>query len=658
MSRAHRACAALLVVWGLVSCHEGPTDPLTRVQTLQPVDSALQVKAGTEALVKVLVLDASGNPVAGVSVNWEASSGYLARTTTPSDANGVAVNKWTALGELGAVQITASVGALQPLKFPVEVVPGFATKLDILADSVNFTAQAQTRVVRVVGFDEYGHQISLGTAVLQRNASYASAVATTPVGDTAVMVLTSGYGAHRGTLVLTTSDGRARDSVLVVLNPVLAGIQQISGLDSATGLVVGERTQLQVTGIDSLGHAIANVDVTTAGLQLSTSDANVATTASDGSVTAVAPGRVTIDAMAGGVAYRVPVTVYPMFDVGTQTAGVELLNPNAYSQTPLGQYLTDAGRFYDLSSYVGAGAPPHPVFAVLQAHAANGAAAWTRSYPTSYVEVVVDPASGVAYLADHLRVIHAIDATGNDRWSFDYSAISTGGCWLAGWKDGVAAACGTHVFALDGNGSLAWSATVADTVRQVISTPALTVVRMNGSVAAIADDGSIAWTKTSSPTDMIADASSTVYLLENGVRAIDVSGVERWHSPGALGDCILATAERLVVCRNISVITALDPGDGHVRWTATSPTSFGSMAAISGDRILVSGAYMFALDARTGAVLGRSLNRLDEYYVAVGNGAMAVTSTSFGRVFSTSFAPGSEWAQRSGNAGHGRRVTP
>ena len=125
VSRALRSCAALLLVAAVAtSCHEGPTDPLTRVQRLQPVDSALQVKAGTQSLVKVLVLDASGDPVAGVSVNWEASSGYLARTATSSDANGVAVNEWTALGELGAVQITASVGAVQPLKFPVEVVPG------------------------------------------------------------------------------------------------------------------------------------------------------------------------------------------------------------------------------------------------------------------------------------------------------------------------------------------------------------------------------------------------------------------------------------------------------------------------------------------------------------------------------------------------------
>jgi hypothetical protein len=95
-----------------------------------------------------------------------------------------------------------------------------------------------------------------------------------------------------------------------------------------------------------------------------------------------------------------------------------------------------------------------------------------------------------------------------------------------------------------------------------------------------------------------------------------------------------------------------------VRWTISSPASFGTMAAISGDRLLVSGAFLFAFDARTGAVLGRSFGRLDEYYLSVGHGVMAATSVDFAQVFSTSFSPGSEWAQNAGDAGHGNRVTP
>lgn len=617
----------------------------------------MQVKAGTQALVKVRVLDGGGSPVAGVTVRWEAGSGSLAAVSTTSDAEGTAVNKWTAEGALGEAAITASVGTLQPLTLVVQVVPGDVTKLDILADSVMFTAQRQQRIVRVVAFDKYDHPVSPGADIVQLNAGWAAVWSATPVGDTTVVALGSGFGTHRWYFVMGTSDGRARDSVLVVLAPVVVRTE-ISGLDSANGLAVGERATPTVTGIDSSGMTVVDVDSVRSQLQHSTSDANVATVSSDGTVTAIAPGKVTIDATAPGVTYRVPLTVYRVFDVGTQTSVVALHDPLAYSQTPLGHYLTDAGTLYDLSHYVGAGAPPHPEGVVLRATAAGGTVSWTRTYPTSYVDVVADPASGTAYLADHLHVIHAIDPAGTDRWSFDYGTIDTGMCRLAGWKDGVAAACGTHAFALNGDRSLAWSATVSDTVRQIISTPTMAVLRTKDSVTAIGDNGKVVWQRLSSAGDMIADASGTVYLVGNGVRAIDVAGVERWYNGTALAGCVLATSDKLVVCRNNSVITALDRSDGHVRWSATAPATFGNMAAISGDRILVTGTFLFALDARTGSVLGRTLNPVGEYDLTVGNGVMAATSFSSALVFHTSFTPGSEWAQTFGNAGHGRRVTP
>jgi len=658
VSLTRRMCSMLLVTGVLASCHDGPTDPLSRVRTLQPVDSALTVMAGAQTVVKVLVLDAGGTPVAGASVNWEASSGWFSKKTTPSNADGVAVNVWTSEGALGAVMVSASSGTAAPLQLPISVVGGYATTLKVLTDSVTFTAQGQPRLVRVVGFDAFGHPATLSPDKLGGYSAFASVVGKYVSGDTAFVEITSGYGTHRGYATVTSQDRGASAQVLLVMDPVLVGIREISGLDSVNGLAVGERAPLSVTGIDSLGHSILNANIVTAGLQLSTSDAGIATVSSDGSVTAVAPGQVTIGATAGAVSYQVPLTVYPLLDIGTQTALIELHDSNAYFQTPLSQHLTDAGVLYDLSYYVGAGALPHPETVVLRATAAGGKVSWSRSYSASYADAIADPASGIAYMTDNAHTIHAIDPTGTDRWAFDYGAISTAGCRLAGWNDGVAAACATHVFALNGDGSLAWTTAVADTAQQIISAPSLTIVRTKGSVTAIAADGSIAWSRASGATDMIADASSTIYVMDNGVRAVDPSGGERWYNAAPLADCILATSDRYVVCRNNSAITALDRSDGHVLWSATAPTSFGSMAAVSGDRILVSNAFMFALDARSGAVLGRSLNRVDETSIVVGNGVMAATSFSYGRVFKTSFTPGSEWAQHFGNAGHGNRVSP
>jgi hypothetical protein len=650
--------AALLAASLFTACnHDGPTDPLSRVQQLQSVDNAPQLRAGTQYMLRVRTIDADGNPVAGATVEWTATAGKLVPQKSRSSTDGVAAKRWTAPAELGDVTVTATAGTVT-LQIAIEVVPGAATKLDILEDSVRFTAQVQKRIVHVVGWDQYGHPAALQTD--RPNASSTVAVVTdlTSIGDTAYVELTSDYGTHMGYAYVTAASGIGRDSVRIVSQPVVVGIQAIAGLDSANGLAVGERAQLTVTGVDSLGHPVANVDIAAAGLQLSSSRPDIASTSSDGVVTAVAPGAVTIDAAAGGVTYHVPVTVYPVFDVGTRMSSVALFNTTAYFHQPLGYSVTDAGTVYDLSHYIGAGAPPHPEAIVLRATAIDGKVSWTRSWSGSYASTVADPASGVVYLADPLHVMHAIDPGGTDRWTFDYGAIDTGYCRLAAWQDGVVAACGTHVFALDGNGSLAWSVTARDTVLQIITTPALAVLRSKSSVSAVDDKGSVSWTVTSTATDMIADANSTIYLVEAGVRAIDVTGVERWHKPTPLAGCVLATADRLVVCRNNSVIAALDRSDGHVTWTTTAPTTFGSMAAISGDRILLSNTFLFALDARTGDILGRSMNRVEEVYVTVGAGVMAVSSFSSAIVFRSSFTPGSEWPQSAGNAGHGNRVSP
>ncbi len=657
MPRARRVCAVVLValVAGIVtSCHEGPTDPSGHVQKLQAADSALQVKAGAQSVIRVLVLDGDGRPVRGVTVNWTAQTGTLASTSTASDAQGVAATKWTAEGELGDIAIMASAGSVAPLKLAVKVVPGDPATLDILVDSVRYTAQWQKRLVRVLGFDKYGHPVTPGTDLVQLNPGWAAVWEATPSGDTTVVALGSGFGRHRWYFVLGTSDGRARDSVLVILDPVIVRTE-ISGLDSTNGLAVGEHAQLTATGIDSSGYTVAlDAGDARAQLQLSTSDANIATVASDGTLTAVAPGSVTIDASAPDIIYRARITVYPIFSAGTQKAGISLEDPQGYVQFPVDQYLTDAGVLYELTSVSSHTA----TYSVLRAHGGDGKVAWTREYQELSTRVAVDPASGVVFMQDDAHRIHAIDPAGTDRWLFDYGSFSTGSCRLAGWRNGVAATCGTSAFALNGDGSLAWSATVSDTAWQIISTPMLAVLRTQTAVTALRDDGSVAWTRLSAATGMIADAASTVYLMERGVHAIDLNGTERWYNATPLAACILAGTERLVVCRDNGIITALDPADGQVRWTTKFPALFGSMAAISGDRILLAGAFLFALDARTGAAIGRSFDRLDEYYISVGQQVMAVTSVNFARVFSTSFTPGSEWAQNGGNAGHGNRVSP
>jgi hypothetical protein len=655
IARARRRCAALLAAAVLASCHESPVDPSTRVNELRPFGSGLQVMAGAQWLVKVLVVDAGGSPVSGVSVTWQTSSGVLAKTVTSSSTEGVASNLWTAPLDPGQQIISASVGSadVQPLQMVVVVTPGPVATLKILADTVHFTAQRQPRTVRVVGRDGHGNPVALGYSELQVSGSWLSAVAMLPSsGDTATVVLTSGDGSHLG-YVWVALDG-VRDSVPLILQPVSTGVQAISGLDSVAGLIVGQHATVQVIGVDSLGHPIPGIDPTASGLQLSSSAPDILSVSNDGRLVGVAAGRAVVTASAGSVSNRVTVPVFTELEVGTRLATFDLA-PGIDQQSEA-RYLSDAGLLYSLHSFWGHNPGPTR----LEAYGKDGRLNWTHTASSNPYLNVLNPASGTMFSADAgTHVIRALGPTGIELWTFDYGSFTTMGCLLAGWGDSVAAWCGSYVLALRGNGSVAWSAPMGGAPWRILTTPTHVVAQSRDSLSAFDANGMVAWTRSVTASEMIADASSNVYLMEQGgVRAIDGNGVDRWFTPTPLGACIIATTDHLVICRDNSLLVALDPADGHVRWSTTIPIPFGCPVAISGDRLLVLGGHLFALDARSGAVIARSAESYDNYLLSVADGFMSMSMPSYAITFSTPFSPGSEWSQASGNAGHGNSVTP
>ena len=652
---ARRASTTLLAAAALASCHESPSDPLTRVQELRPFASELQVRAGTQSTVKVLVVDGGGSPVSGVSVNWQASSGAFARTVTTSSTGGVASNLWTAPADPGEQVISASVGSLdvQPLQMVVVVTGGPVSTLTILADSVHFTAQRQTRTLRVVGRDAHGNPVALANSGLQSWGSWLSSVTVLPsTGDTAIVALTSGDGTHLG-YAWVELDG-IRDSVPLTLQPISTGVQSIVWPDSATGLIIGQRATLQVIGVDSLGHPITGLDPAVAGLVLSSSNPSVVSVSNAGDMTGIAPGQAIISASAGGVSHRVTVPVFPELDVGTPVATFDLAP--GVDQQSAGEYLANTGAFYTLHT----SCCHNPGPTQLQVYDRSGKPSWSQTVPSNPYLNIVNPVTGAVFSTDPgTHVVRALSAAGTELWSFDYSSFTTMGCLLARWDDGVAAWCGSHVLALRGNGSLAWSAPMGGAPWRMLTTPTHVILQSRDSVKAIGAGGTVAWARpVLTPAEMIADAASTVYLMESGVRAIDASGVERWHNSTPLAGCIIATTSHLVICRNNNVLAALDPVDGHQRWSITFPVPFGGPVSISGDRLLVLGGYLFALDAWSGAVLARSATSYGEFILTVADGFMSMSTPTYARTFSTSFTAGSEWSQTSGSAGHDNRVNP
>jgi len=542
---------------------------------------------------------------------------------------------------------------VQPLQMVVVVTAGPVTTLKILADSVHFTAQRQTRTLRVVGSDGHGNPVALANSGLQPWGSWLSSIAVLPTtGDTAIVALTSGDGTHRG-YAWVELDG-VRDSVPLTLEPVSTGVQSIIWPDSATGLIIGQRATLQVIGVDSLGHPIEGLDPAAAGLVLSSSNTSVVSVSNAGDMTGIAAGQAIISASAGGLTFSLAVQVFPELDAGTPLATFDLAP--GVDQQSAGEYLSNTGAFYTLRT----SCCHNPGPTLMLVYGRNGTMSWLQTVSSNRYLNVVNPVTGAVFsTAPDAPVVRALSATGTVLWSFDYSSFTTMGCLLARWDDGVAAWCGSHVLALRGDGSLAWSAPMGGAPWRMLTTPTHVILESRDSLKAIGTGGTVAWVRpVVAPAEMIADASSTVYLMESGVRAIDASGVERWHNSTPLAGCIIATTSHLVICRNNNVLAALDPVDGHQRWSINFPVPFGGPVSISGDRLLVLGDYLFALDAWSGAVLARSATSYGQFILTVADGFMSMSTPWYAMTFSTSFTVGSEWSQTSGSAGHDNHVNP
>jgi hypothetical protein len=113
---------------------------------------------------KVVVQDAGGNPVAGVYVQFVAStaSGSVAPATVVSDINGnAALTSWT-LGTTAGIQtITASAPTIASAKvvFTATAQPGAASQLVAVAGNGDSVATGQTLTLIVRATDSYGNPV-------------------------------------------------------------------------------------------------------------------------------------------------------------------------------------------------------------------------------------------------------------------------------------------------------------------------------------------------------------------------------------------------------------------------------------------------------------------------------------------------------------------
>lgn len=123
------AAALMIVGTGLAACDDDdPAAPVPVATTLSVMSGNAQETTPNTAIAAPLVVelkDQYGDPLASQSVTWAISNGTgaLSSTTSTTDTNGQASVTYTPDDNTGITTITATVGALTPVDFTVNVVP-------------------------------------------------------------------------------------------------------------------------------------------------------------------------------------------------------------------------------------------------------------------------------------------------------------------------------------------------------------------------------------------------------------------------------------------------------------------------------------------------------------------------------------------------------
>ncbi|MGA2354109.1 MAG: Ig-like domain-containing protein [Terriglobales bacterium] len=227
-----------------------------------PVNSALP-----QSLV-VQVNDASGNPVAGVSVVFSATSGTVTGSPATSNSSGTVSVNYTTGSSVGAVTISAAVNALNT-QFSANVGAGAPASVTV-SGGANQSGTAGTtlpQLLSAVVADQYGNPVS-GVAVTFSDGgaggsfSYANPVTTNSAG-TASQYYTLPPVA--GTIsVNATAAGVTNPAVFAESSfPGPPAIASVSSGNNQSATIATQLPQpLTVLVTDRFGNPIQNVSVT------------------------------------------------------------------------------------------------------------------------------------------------------------------------------------------------------------------------------------------------------------------------------------------------------------------------------------------------------------------------------------------------------------
>jgi outer membrane protein assembly factor BamB len=251
---------------------------------------------------------------------------------------------------------------------------------------------------------------------------------------------------------------------------------------------------------------------------------------------------------------------------------------------------------------------------------------WVRR-TFAYGSVFALASAGIVYLLDRSgHTLHALDAaTGADRWTINDSALVQSrlgpACHIATASNGDAIlGCARSLIRATISGTVQWEATLQDSVTDLSVTASQVLAVTRSGIEAQTLSGAPSWLQAGLAGPITSDAASNVYVATtNELVAISVAGVVQWRAPlGDLARAVATAANNTVAVTAFSGSTSgFDATTGTKLWTRNLPRPFyfiaggSDLTATDGYILRVAGGYVWSLQPRTGAIVGRSPGNVD-----------------------------------------------
>jgi hypothetical protein len=266
----------------------------------------------------VLVTDASGRPVAGISVNWTvvAGGGSVIPASSTTDSAGLATTNWTLGAALGANRVTASVRDLEPVALDATAIAGPPASVAIVSgDGQSGTVGTELPAALTVRVTDTGARPVTGATV-----TWAVTAGGGTVTPTTATTDSNGTGSTRWTL--GTSLG-ANSATATVAGSAAVTFEATSTAGATTSVSVtsptaipyeGDTVQLAAVAKDQYGNAIPGKTAT-----WTSSNPDTAPVSATGLLQAWGTGPVQVTANIDGIAGSVMLTLTPI--LATVTVG-------------------------------------------------------------------------------------------------------------------------------------------------------------------------------------------------------------------------------------------------------------------------------------------------------------------------------------------------